>query len=191
VLQGKWGKVSEHGPKGFVRVEFPADDNMPSPMLPVGYQWTGHVKVWNPPPLGLRVFCLLSDHGESGLVAFAAYTESDTPPSESLDVFATEFADGTVIQYDQATHKLTADLGGAGGSAEVNAPGGLAISANVTITGTLDVSGAVGVGGSLGVDGNGMFGGSASGSDFNAGPISLTGHKHLGNLGALTSPAMP
>lgn len=95
-----------------VRVEFPDRDNLVSDWLPVGQKKTlGDEEYWLP-DLDTQVVCLMDEHCEAGVVLCAIYSDLDPPPVANKDLFYRRFKDGTIIQYDRATHKLSVDVKG-------------------------------------------------------------------------------
>jgi phage baseplate assembly protein V len=112
----------------------------------------GALRVWSPPTVGEQ--CLLvSPEGdvENGVAIVGLYCDAFPAPSDNPDIIHLEFADGAVIIYDQAGHALAVTLP-AGGTAQVNAPGGTVwngpvtfndnVTVNATVTATEDVIGA-------------------------------------------------
>lgn len=95
-----------------VRVQFPDHDNVVSYWLPVGVQKSlGDFDYWLP-DLNTHVACLMDENYEFGVVLCAIYSDTDLPPISNPDLFYKQFADGTIIQYDRAGHKLTANVQG-------------------------------------------------------------------------------
>ncbi|SLK09511.1 phage baseplate assembly protein V [Novosphingobium mathurense] len=117
----------------------------------------GSVCVWSPPTVGEQCL-LLSPEGdiENGVVIVGLYCDAFPSPSANPDLVHLEFRDGAVIAYDQAGHALTVTLP-AGGTAYVDAPGGLTLNCDVTVNGKLTAS-----------------------TDVIGGGISLKDHKHSG-----------
>lgn len=74
---------------------------------------SGAKRRWDPPEVGEQV-AVISPGGDltQGLVIPGVYQESAGAPSASADKDSTVYSDGTVIEYDRATHALTADLQG-------------------------------------------------------------------------------
>lgn len=98
--------------KHAVRVEFPDHDNMVSGWLPVGVQKSlGDHDYWMP-DLQTQVACLMDENYEFGVVVCAIYSDADLPPVTGKDLYYRRFKDGTIIQYDRASHKLTANVQG-------------------------------------------------------------------------------
>ncbi len=114
----------------------------------------GRVRIWSPPGVGEQVV-LLCPEGDtnSGIVLPALFCDAFPPPSRSPDLAMVAFDDGSALSYDMAAHHLVIAL--AGGSAAIDAPGGITINGNVAITGKLTAS-----------------------DDVMAGGVSLKSHKH-------------
>jgi phage baseplate assembly protein V len=137
-----------------VRVQFPDRDGMVSDWLPVGVRKAvGDLDYWLPDK-GTQVACLMDERCVAGVVLCALYSDVDLPPVSNPDLFYKKFKDGTVIQYDRATHKLFADVKG---NIEVKATGTLTagITGNSTITTpTCTLNGNLVVNGTAVVSGN-------------------------------------
>lgn len=85
------------------------------------------------PDVGDQVLCLFLPFGlEQGFVLGAMYGKA-SPPVTSGDKWHRKFADGTVLEYDRAAHKLTANVKG---DVELVTSG----SVKATITGPLQAS---------------------------------------------------
>ncbi len=112
---------------------------------------------WDPPTVGEQCI-LFSPSGEpaQGVALVGLYSQQRPAPSNSANLRRRTYPDGAVIDYDHATHTLSATLP-AGGKAKLTAPGGVTILGNVDITGTVTVS-----------------------ADVIAAGISLVTHKHGG-----------
>lgn len=95
---------------------------------------------WDPPTVGEQCI-LLSPSGETaqGVALIGLYSKQRPAPSNSATVRRRKYPDGALIDYDHATHTLSATLP-AGGKARLTAPGGITILGNVDITGTVTVS---------------------------------------------------
>lgn len=64
------------------------------------------------PDVGDQVLCLFLPYGlEQGFVLGAMYGKAG-PPVSSGDKWHRKFSDGTVLEYDRAAHRLTADVQG-------------------------------------------------------------------------------
>ncbi|WP_374365933.1 phage baseplate assembly protein V [Stutzerimonas sp.] len=95
---------------------------------------------WDPPTVGEQCI-LFSPSGEpaQGIGLVGLYSQQRPAPANSANVRRRKYPDGAVIDYDHATHTLSATLP-ASGKAKLNAPGGVTILGNVDITGTVTVS---------------------------------------------------
>jgi len=95
---------------------------------------------WDPPTVGEQCI-LLSPSGESaqGIALIGLYSRQRPAPSNSANLRRRKYPDGAVIDYDHATHTLTATLPD-GGKAKLVAPGGVSILGDVDITGLVTVS---------------------------------------------------
>lgn len=90
------------------------------------------------PDVGDQVLCLFLGYGlEQGFVLGAMYGKA-APPVSSGDIWHRRFQDGTVLAYDRAAHKLTAQVRG---DVAVTATG----SVQVDVTGAAGVSSATGL----------------------------------------------
>ena len=89
-----------------VRVQFPDLDGLESFWLPVIQGKTRRDKHYRLPDVGEHVACLLDVRGEDGVVLGAIYSERDPAPVASVDKHHVVFDDGTLIDYDRASHKL-------------------------------------------------------------------------------------
>ncbi len=67
---------------------------------------------WDPPEVGEQVV-MISPGGDLRLarVLPGAYSDAHDAPSSDGNKDVTEYGDGTVLEYDRATHTLRADLG--------------------------------------------------------------------------------
>ena len=67
---------------------------------------------WSPPEAGEQV-TMISPGGDLGqaIVIPGIYQDAYDAPSSDASKDTTTYSDGTVIEYDRATHTLTADLG--------------------------------------------------------------------------------
>lgn len=122
----------------------------------------GDTRVWSPPTVGEQAVVLCPD-GQIGAAIALTGIEQDAFPLPAAGLAnLIEFKDGARIGYDPEAHVLTAVLPG-GGSAIIEAPGGLTIRGDVTVEGKITAS-----------------------EDVLAGDISLKNHKH-GNVQAGTA----
>lgn len=123
-----------------VRVKFADQEDLISPWLPVLQQKTFLDKFYSLPDLNEQVACLMDDRLEAGVVLGAIYSEADAVPVSSKDKLHVKFADGTIIEYDKANHKLTADIKG---SADIKTTGNITITGDVIVNGNITASGDV------------------------------------------------
>lgn len=95
---------------------------------------------WDPPTVGEQCI-LLSPSGEpaQGIALIGLYSQQRPAPSNSATLRRRKYPDGAVIDYDHASHTLTATLPD-GGKAKLVAPGGVSILGDVDITGLVTVS---------------------------------------------------
>lgn len=120
----------------------------------------GRTKVSSPPSIGEQVVLLCPDGQIAAGVALLGLEQDSFPlPIAKADETIMEYPDGALIGYDAETHALTAILP-AGGTAMIDAAGGITLRGNVTVEGTVTVS-----------------------DDVTAGGVSLKNHKH-GNVQA-------
>lgn len=127
------------------------------PNLPWLALRAGSSSDWDPPTVGEQCI-LIAPSGEpaQGIALVGLYSQQRPAPSNSANVRRRKYPDGAVIDYDHATHTLSATLP-AGGKAKLSAPAGVTILGDVAITGTVTVS-----------------------ADVVASGISLVTHKHGG-----------
>ncbi|WP_312571369.1 phage baseplate assembly protein V [Stutzerimonas balearica] len=110
------------------------------PNLPWLALRAGDSSDWDPPTVGEQCI-LVAPSGEPalGVALVGLYSQQRPAPSNSATVRRRRYPDGAVIDYDHATHTMSATLP-AGGKAQLTAPGGVTILGNVDITGTVTVS---------------------------------------------------
>lgn len=101
------GLVSEiDAARGRARVQFQDYDGLESYWLQVLKGNSHRDKSYRMPDVGEHVVCLLDDRAEEGCILGAVYSDPEPPPVDTEDKTHTTFADGTVIEYDRAEHKL-------------------------------------------------------------------------------------
>lgn len=170
-----------------VRVKLPDLDDLETYWLPVLCLRTRRDRVEHLPDVGDHVAVLLDQNGEDGLVLGAIFSARDPAPGGGPDITAARFADGTVVEYDRAAHRMLLSVRG---PVEVVADGPVSITApsvhvtaqsvtidspQVTVTGKLTVGNGIAVSGGDGaaatISGNVAVEGSisASGSIMDAG----------------------
>ncbi|WP_338110449.1 phage baseplate assembly protein V [Metapseudomonas resinovorans] len=123
---------------------------------------------------------LFSPSGETtqALVLVGLYSEANPAPEHSPGLHRRQYPDGAIIDYDHASHALTATLPG-GATVVLEASGGVTIEGDVTVNGMLKVSGDAKIDGTA-----------TAAVDVIGASKSLVKHVHLGNLGAPTSPPL-
>jgi len=131
--------------------------------LPWAASRAGQWRIWAPPVAGEQCI-LLCPEGDiaCGVVIPGLYSDRFAAPSTSADVIRLECADGAVISYDHAGHALVVTLP-AGGTATLDAPGGVTINGPVAINGDVTIAGTA-----------------TASQDVVAGGISLKDHRHGG-----------
>nr|WP_295875665.1 phage baseplate assembly protein V [uncultured Chitinophaga sp.] len=189
----KYGVISEVKP-GYAKVYFEEDD-IATDWWPVVRRTSLKDKESWPLNVQEHVACLCNTHCEDGVVIGAIHNTVDVVDQDAgPDKFRIAFEDGTTIEYDKGSHKLTAIVKGsvditatqdisatsltsisatATVAAEVKAPS-ITLTGNVTITGTLTAAGGITTQSDIQAAGN------IIGTDVRAGAISLTTHKHSG-----------
>lgn len=135
----------------------------------------GNDKAWHPVSVGENVL-VLSPSGDlaNGIILPSLFTGNNKAPSNNPAVRLFEFADGAVIEYDSATHKLSAVLP-SGATTELISTGGLKIIGDVEIIGNTHISGDTTIAGGVVAD-----------KDIVSGSISLQQHLHAGDSGGST-----
>ncbi|MCY1672124.1 phage baseplate assembly protein V [Novosphingobium sp. SL115] len=165
---GRVSEVTFNPPRCRVRFSDPDDDDDDagdggeSPPIRWLAARAGKTKDWSPPSLGEEAVLLCPDGQIGNGVALVGLFNDENPPPGNSPTEVTEYEDGARVTYDPVAHGLSAILP-AGGTALVDAPGGLTIRGPVTIEGDVTVSGTVEAGGDVTAEG-----------------ISLTGHRHSG-----------
>ena len=100
--------------------------------------------LWRMPAIGERVLVLCPDNSLSNAAVLAGlYTKNNPKPkTASADNTMIAFGDGSLIEYDQATHALNATLA-AGATATITADGGITLNGDVTVNGNVTAAGDV------------------------------------------------
>ena len=184
--------------RGWARVSLPEYDNLETAFLPVLQRRTHRDKALDLPDVGEQVVILLDFRGEDGAILGAVWSDADpVPQPEGPDVDVRRYADGTVLRYDRAAHKLTAEVQGeisvactgradvtAQGPARVESRSALTLAApTITMRGALSMQGYEGgpttaeIDGSLTVNRGDV---TVPGNDVKAGGVSLQSHVHGG-----------
>ncbi|HWJ69130.1 MAG TPA: phage baseplate assembly protein V [Sphingobium sp.] len=101
----------------------------------------GRLRIWSPPSVGEQCV-LICPEGDTnaGIVLLGLYCDAFDAPDSSPDIIKLEFEDGTAISYDMAAHTLTISLA-SGGTATIDAPGGITINGPVTINDDVTLNG--------------------------------------------------
>ena len=120
----------------------------------------GETRAWSPPSVGEQVLLLTPDGQLGAAVALAGMVQDAFPPPGNSSRELLRFADGAEIAYDPRSHRLEAILP-AGGTATIEAPGGITLRGDVAIEGELTVSQSV-----------------IAEGDVTGGSVSLKDHRH-------------
>lgn len=157
-------------------------DGVASAWLPWLTPRAGGDRTWAAPEIGEQVLIACPDGDPAnGVIVGALYQQAHAAPAATAEVTRTVYADGAVIDYDRAAHRLTATLP-AGGQAAVTAPGGLTVTGPVTVNGNLTLTGTVSITGATTITGNTTVNGQATVTQrLNAN----------GGLGATAAPGQP
>lgn len=108
--------------------------------LPWVAQRAGGTRYWSPPTVGEQCVVLAPEGDlENGLVVLGLYSDANPPPSGDPDVIQIDMPDGASISYNHATHALAVTLP-SGGTATIDAPGGVTFNGDVTVNGTVTAS---------------------------------------------------
>lgn len=143
---------------------------------------------WRPPKVGAQVV-VLSPGGDTaqGVVLRSLYQDQATAPAEGPDVDRHEYADGTVVEYNRASHTLTTTVTD-GGSVNVKVGGSSLVMDTSKIAMTSN-------GKSITIDGGGIkIVGKVTqtGGDMTSDGISAQLHKHTSSVpGTPTSIPLP
>lgn len=134
----KYGVISEVKP-GFAKV-FLEEDDIVTDWWPVLQRTSLKDKESWPLNVQEHVVCLCDERCEDGVILGAIHNEEDEPDSGAgAGKFRKVFEDGTVIEYNKLSHKLTATVNG---DVKVDADGNvdLTSTANVTLEAAGNVS---------------------------------------------------
>lgn len=136
--------------------------------LPWVAQRAGAARIWSPPTVGEQCVVLAPEGDlENGLVVVGLYSDANPPPSNDPDVIQFDMPDGASISYNHAIHSLVVTLP-AGGTATIDAPGGVTFNCDVMVNGSVTAS-----------------------DDVTGGGISLMNHKHGGVQGGSAQTGTP
>jgi len=111
----KMGIVKRYNPESHTAVvEFKDFENVISRELQVVEPFTYQNKSYMPIREGQKVLCLLLPQSGTtdGFIIGTVYDADNQPPVKDRNRFRVQFEDGTVIEYDTANHKLTANVKG-------------------------------------------------------------------------------
>lgn len=129
------GTVSSVNPgNGTARVTFAEKSEIVSGDLQVLQRNTLKNKDWALPDVGEQVLCVFLPNGlESGFIIGAVYSAKDKPneAAKSQDKRRVDFEDGSFVEFDRKTKKLTVDCKG---EVILNAQG------KITVAGQADLS---------------------------------------------------
>ena len=163
-----------------VRVRLPDLDDLETWWLPVLVARTHRDHFEHLFDVDDHVAVLLDPQGEEGVVLGALYSARDPAPGGSPDITRATFADGTVIEYDRAAHRLLVSVRGpvtviADGPALVQAPAVTLDTPSTTCTGNALIRGRLTVQNGISVSGGGSAAASISGNVQVEGNIDATG----------------
>lgn len=128
----------------------------------------GDTSIWCPPSVGAQVLLICPDGDEeAGIAVGGLYSDAHPAPARTTG-FHARFHDGAILAYDPETHALAVTLP-AGGTATVDAPGGLTINGPVTLNGPVTITDNVDVTGKV-----------TASDDVIGGGKSVKGHFHKG-----------
>lgn len=182
------GKVTETDyESGRVKVEI---GELVSGWLPWLTSRAGNDRTWWAPEPDEQVV-VISPSGDiaQGVVLMGLYQSKHPAPLATPDTHQIVYSDGAVIEYDRQAHHLNARLP-SGGTARLEAEGGVTIIGDVDITGNVTISGNIDIGGDASVAGDTSVTGEVSAADVKA-VVSLNGHKHVGGSGGPVGTPIP
>jgi phage baseplate assembly protein V len=110
----RWGSVvAVDESAGSARVRIGDADDLVTMPLRVLQQRTLKDQHQELPDVGEHVVCLFAGQGfEQGVVLGAVYSDKDPCPAHEPQVWYRRFEDGTELQYDRASHRLTGTVKG-------------------------------------------------------------------------------
>ena len=126
----------------------------------------GAFRIWCPPSIGEQVLLICPEGDMLAALALGGIFSDAHPAPASTAILHIECNDGAIFSYDPATHALKVTLP-AGGTAQLDAPGGLTITGPVTIKGPVRVEDDLRATGTITGD-----------TDVKGGGKSLKDHKH-------------
>ncbi len=137
----RYGTVSARDPK-FLRVQVRCADTVSgalvSDWLPVMVPCASGDCQYDLPDVGDHVLCLFLPHGREAGFVLGSFYPGSRPPVEDGDKWHRTFKDGTVLEYDRKSHKLTANVQG---DVDITSSGGL----KAEVAGAVEVQGAQGI----------------------------------------------
>ena len=136
----KFGFISSIQPNtGRARVNFP-DDGIVSDWLPLLVTKAFKDKYYFMPDVNEPVACMMDENLESGVILGAIYNNATTPgSSKGANKTSIEFEDGTLIEYDRGSSKLTLKCVG---KVEIETPDA-EIKGPLKVTGNISANGEV------------------------------------------------
>jgi len=111
----KIGTVRRYNPENHTAVvEFKDFESVVSRELQIVEPFTYQNKNYMPLREGQKAICILLPQSGTtdGFIIGTVYDDDNLPPVRDKNKFHTKFEDGTVIEYDTAKHKLTANVKG-------------------------------------------------------------------------------
>lgn len=126
----------------------------------------GAFRIWCPPSIGEQVLLISPEADMLAALALGGLFSDAHPAPAAIASLHVECDDGAILAYDPAAHALKVTLP-AGGTARVDAPGGLTITGPVTIKGPVRVEDDLRATGTITGD-----------TDVKGGGKSLKDHKH-------------
>ena len=100
--------VSVNEKEATARVEFKDRDGKVSAEIPFSFMHTLGDRTYSIPKVGQQVWCIFLPNAEDyGLIIGSNYNAKDRPPASDKNLFVHEFEDGTRIEYDKSSGKLT------------------------------------------------------------------------------------
>lgn len=130
------GEVTSVNAKAFTaRVRFIDRDDVESYDLRLIVPRSLKNKFYTAPDVGEPVLCLFLPTGvEAGFIVGSYYTNSLERPAAEQGKTAALFEDGTLVEYDRATHRLLVDASASSGAIEV-----LAATVSVTASDSVQI----------------------------------------------------
>lgn len=163
----------------------------------------GQDRIWRAPDIGEQVVLLSPGDPSQGVVLGAVFQTTHPANGNSQDVERTTYKDGTVVEYNRATHQLLVDASASSGTVLVKcSTATVQATASVTLdtpethcTGKLTVDNLLtyknGIAGTGGGNGNTITGSIVlTGGDVTADGIGLKSHHHSDPQGGNTSSAI-